>query len=54
MDKIKLYENLEKLSIHVYEPNNKPIPQGWQLFQIRGNSVQDVTQQLKNILNRYR
>ena len=35
MDKIKLYENLEKLSIHVYEPNNKPIPQGWELITTR-------------------
>ena len=32
MDKIKLYEDLEKLSIYVYDPYNKPIPQGWKLI----------------------
>ncbi len=33
-------------------PQARPVSQ--QQFQIRGSSVQDVTQQIKNILNRYR
>lgn len=33
MDKIKLYEDLEKLSIYVYDPYNKPIPPGWKLLK---------------------